>query len=216
MRRRLAAWMTETPRLGVPRPGRAGRGGWGESIVGWWWRGARAGMGGEGGMSWDGMGGDGRACLHLISEAGAGAGAGAGAESGRQGLTITPPPLTRTSFTLVHTVNNQLHIMARANAPTRPTLTSRGTNPFLAGAFASPNKKSTLNINPSPSKARNPSPKKQQRMADEAQRVAEAEADNAVLQLEAMVANFEIEGRSPSARREAAECGRSIPASCGY
>ena len=86
--------------------------------------------------------------------------------------------------------------MSRSNSSVRTAGAQRGVNPFLDGAFASPNKKSTLAA--SPNKARNPSPKKQQRMAEEAARQEEAEAKAALAQIEGMLASFEIEGQSPA------------------
>lgn len=83
--------------------------------------------------------------------------------------------------------------MARAHPSSRTATTARPG--FLSAALlqASPNKKPSQLT--SPSKARNPSPKKQQRMADEAQ---EREARQALVNLEALLADFEIEGQSPS------------------
>ncbi len=86
--------------------------------------------------------------------------------------------------------------MGRSNPSVRTAGAQRGVNPFLDGAFASPNKKST--INPSPNKQRNPSPKKQQRMADDAARQEEADAKAGLVEIEGMLANFEIEGQSPT------------------
>jgi hypothetical protein len=93
--------------------------------------------------------------------------------------------------------------MGRSNPSVRTAGAQRGMNPFLDGAFASPNKKSTTSA--SPSKSRNPSPKKQQRIAEDALRQEEAEAKAALAQVEGMLANFEIEGQSPGWTPSAAD-----------